>query len=93
VKQPLPPSGARLLALVNDAIEAAREHKSVIFHPVNWADLRCVDVEVRSSLITGDVIFAVTISEASPDAVDLQAFVGEWLDARGWRNVLVETEW
>jgi hypothetical protein len=56
---------------------------------VNWADLRCVDVEM--SLLDGHV--TVTIEEAAPEAVDLCRFVSEELARRGYEEIAVRTEW
>lgn len=59
---------------------------------VNWADLHCVaalrvvDDEDRTS-------YRVEIEEVAPDASDLQRFVHQKLEAEGFFNIEVYTEW
>jgi hypothetical protein len=57
------------------------ERQSSIGGAVNWADLRCVDVQVSM------------IEEASPEAVNLCRFVAEELARRGYDEIAVRTEW
>ena len=54
--------------------------------PVNFGDLKCIDVERR-----GDVYVAY-VSEASPNADGLKRYLETWLQKWGW-PVAVETEW
>ena len=53
-----------LQATVNGILAQAMGERSQIGGPVNWGDLRCVDVEI--SLLDGHV--TVTVEEASPSA-------------------------
>jgi hypothetical protein len=84
-----------LRALVDEALAEARKRSGEErdrMGAVNWADLRCVDVEQRTSLIKDSTTIAVTIEEAAPDAIGLQTFVGEYLERKGWPHVRVATE-
>jgi len=54
--------------------------------PVNFGDLKCIDVERR-----GDM-YVAHVSEASPNADGLTRYLEEWLERWGW-PVAVETEW
>jgi hypothetical protein len=78
-----------LQTTVNGILAQAMGERSQIAGAVNWADLRCVDVEM--SLIDGHV--TVTIEEASPEAVDLCRYVAKELARRGYEEVAVKTEW
>jgi hypothetical protein len=78
-----------LQATVNGILAQAMGERSRIGGAVNWADLRCVDIEV--SLLDGHV--TVTIEEASPEAVDLCRHVAKELARRGHDEVAVRTEW
>ena len=78
-----------LQALVDGILAQARGERSRISGLVNWADLRCVDVEI--SLLDGHV--TVTIEEASPEAIDLCRCVAKELARRGYEEVAVKTEW
>lgn len=82
-----------LMDEVNAALDAAEKCARASMGAVNWGDLSCRDVEVRTSLIHDTSMIAVTIEEASPDATGLRAFVSAWLEERGWKDVDVETEW
>jgi hypothetical protein len=63
--------------------------RSRIGGPVNWDDLRCVDVEI--SLLDEHV--TVTVGEASPGASELCRFVAKELARRGYDEIAVRTEW
>jgi hypothetical protein len=78
-----------LQATVNGILAQAAGERSRIGGAVNWADLRCVDVEI--SLLDGHV--TVTIEEASPEAIDLCRYVAKELARRGYDGVAVRTEW
>jgi hypothetical protein len=78
-----------LQATVNDVLALAVERRSTIGGDVNWADLRCVDVQV--SMLDG--VVTVMIEEASPEAVNLCRFVAEELARRGYDEIAVRTEW
>jgi hypothetical protein len=84
-----------LRALVDEALAEARasdDDERRRMGAVNWADLRCVDVEQRTSLINDSTTIAVTIKEAAPDAIELQRFVGEYLERKGCPHVYVVTQ-
>ena len=66
----------------------AMGERSRIGGPVNWGDLRCVDVEI--SLLDGHV--TVTVEEASPSASELCRFVAKELARRGHDEIAVRTE-
>ncbi len=53
---------------------------------INWGDLGVVEVTK-----SGDR-FIVLVEEASPEAANLQRYVGDWLTEWGW-NVEVVTAW
>jgi hypothetical protein len=78
-----------LQATVDEILVLAVEKQPEIDGPVNWGDLRCVDVEM--SLIDGHV--TVTIEEASPSALKLCRFVAQELARRGHDEIAVRTEW
>jgi len=73
----------------NRALTAAREH--AVGWPVNWASVCCIDAREWRS-VHGDTGLTVVISEASPHAHELRAFVAGQLQAE-WGDVEVETEW
>jgi len=54
--------------------------------PVNFGDLRCIDVERRGN------VYVAHVSEASPNANGLTRYLEEWLERWGW-PVAVGTEW
>jgi hypothetical protein len=63
---------------------------------VNWADLRCVDVELRQSLVYGDdatMRIVIMIEEASPNAQKLCDYVAMHLHPKWGPAVSIETEW
>ena len=78
-----------LQATVNGILAQAMGERSRIGGPVNWGDLRCVDVEI--SLLDGQV--TVTVEEASPSALELCRFVAKELARRGHDEIAVRTEW
>jgi hypothetical protein len=80
-----------LRRLADEALDLSRvEIKSR--GPVNWADLHVIEVaEVIPDF--GNKYFIVRIEEASPDANELQRFIGNSLAAKGWSGVEVLTEW
>jgi hypothetical protein len=79
----------KLQSVTDEILAQAFEKRSEISGAVNWADLRCVDVEV--SLL--DDVVTVTIAEAASEAVDLCRFVSEELARRGYGAIAVRTEW
>lgn len=58
----------------------------------NRADLRCIEARQWINQ-DGDTGLTVVISEASPDASELQAFVGLALMEEFGGSIEVETEW
>ena len=78
-----------LQATVNGILAQAMGERSRISGPVNWGNLRCVDVEI--SLLDGHV--TVTVEEASPSASELCRFVAKELARRGHDEIAVRTEW
>ena len=78
-----------LQATVNGILAQAMGERSRIGGPVNWGDLRCVDVEI--SLLDGHV--TATVEEASPSASELCRFVAKELARRGHDEIAVRTEW
>ena len=78
-----------LQATVNGILAQAMGERSRIGGPVNWGDLRCVDVEI--SLLDGHV--TVTVEEASPSASELCRVVAKELARRGHDEIAVRTEW
>lgn len=75
--------------LTDNACDAANP---TVRDAVNWGDLGCVE----SSLVIpldGEPHFQVLVEEASPDAAEFQEFVRKYLEARGFPNVTVLTEW
>jgi hypothetical protein len=77
-----------LQATVDEILAQAVEKRSEIGGAVNWADLRCVDVEI--SLL--DDVVTVTVEEASPDASELCRYVAEELARSGYGAIAVRTE-
>ena len=73
----------------NRALTVAHDH--VTGWPVNWASVCCIDAREWRS-VHGDTGLTVVISEASPHAPELRAFVAEWLKDE-FGDVEVETEW
>ena len=71
-----------LQATVNGILAQAMGERSRIGGPVNWGDLRCVDVEI--SLLDGHV--TVTVEEASPSALELCSFCGQGAGAARTRR-------
>ena len=78
-----------LQATVNGILAQAMGERSRIGGPVNWGDLRYVDVEI--SMLDGHV--TVTVEEASPSASELCRFVAKELARRGHDEIAVRTEW
>lgn len=85
-------------AIVEEALKEAQalpDGERFLMGAINWADLKCTDIEERRSLIypEREPLIAVLIEEVSPDATNLHKFIGERLDAAGWTNIYVTTEW
>ncbi len=59
---------------------------------VNWADLKCSDVEYVQS-VHGEQYYRVTVDEVSPDEDELRTYVADYLKEKGFENVEVVTEW
>jgi hypothetical protein len=75
-----------LQSMVNGFLEDA---KATIDGAINWADLRCVDVQ--ESLLDDTV--TITIEEAAPEASELCQYVAERLRDNGYPGIVVRTEW
>ena len=85
-----------LQSLVNDILEKAfieRHTNKLVHDAINWGDLGCTDVEDRRSLLRESNLITVVIEEASPDATHLHKYVSEALEAKGYTDVFVCTEW
>jgi len=85
----------RLLAIAQVENDAAlmRGDRSP-FGAVNWADLRCIDIEYRVNALDDDPItYCVAIvQEASPDCT-LPAWLNTALDRKRFPSVYVECSW
>ena len=77
-----------LQSMVDEFLEDAKATKE-IGGAINWADLRCV--EVQESLLDDTV--TITIEEADPTAEKLCRYVAERLCAAGYPGIIVRTEW
>lgn len=76
----------RIEQVVNSAIGSA--DPDAIGGPVNWADLRCISVEFDT-----DGCVTALVTEASPEAGSLVAYLSRALKAAGIGDVYVRTEW
>lgn len=76
----------RVAEVIDNAI--GRADPNAIGGPVNWADLGCISVEFDTD---GGV--SALVSEASPDATALIAFLNAELRKAGVENVYCRTEW
>jgi hypothetical protein len=72
-----------------DGFLADAEATKEIAGAINWADLRCVDVQ--ESLLDDTV--TVTIEEADPSAGKLCRYVAERLRDNAYPGIIVRTEW
>ena len=82
----------KIKAAVNEALEAANyTDGSWQSEPINWADLKCADVEYV--IDEHDGRFVATIEEASPGCPSLCNFVRKHLESIGLADVDVVTEW
>jgi hypothetical protein len=77
-----------LQSMVDGFLEDAKAAKE-IDGAINWADLRCVDVQ--ESLLDDTV--TITIEEADPSAEKLCRYVAERLRDNGYPDIIVRTEW
>lgn len=85
--------GGRIQFYANEALEWAQKHKDEFdSDAINWADLRCVDVE-RVTSLNGSEFWRVVIEECSPTSSQLREHVQEYLRVRGFTNLEVVTEW
>lgn len=85
------PTDLKALQAATDRIlSAAQPH---ITRPAaNWADLRCIEARQWTNQ-DGDTGWTVIVSEASPDAAELQGYVGLALMEEFGEAIEVETEW
>ncbi len=80
---------ARLRSDTNAILESAPKS---IGGPVNWGDLYCHQAREWND-DEGDTGLGIYITEASPDAAELQSYVRDALKTRGWENVEIWTDW
>lgn len=73
-------------------LKSAFQAREQIGGAVNWASLRCWQVEEWRDQ-DGAHGFRVWVEEASPHADELQSYVRTSLRERGWKNCEVVTEW
>jgi hypothetical protein len=81
-----------LKTATDEICREAYEKRGEIQDAVNWADLRCWSAEFSID-DEGDESYRVVIEEASPDCRKFREFVSTRLEARGFKDVEVETEW
>lgn len=74
----------------NDALSFAR-HANVA-GAINWGDLSCVESNYLFNQ-DGDESYSVLIEEADSRNYELQKYVFEYLEAHGFSNVDVVTDW
>jgi transposase-like protein len=72
---------------VETVLATAAAYAAALREAINWGDVHCV--EVRPT----DTGWLVTVGEASPSAVGLQAYLRHQLAQLGWADVEVRTEW
>jgi hypothetical protein len=60
--------------------------------PVNWADLHVVSAEYAMD-DEGNERYILTISEASPEAHELQSYLHTQFQSAGYEDVAILTEW
>lgn len=77
---------------VNQIIEQAQSKKDQFPEAINWADLKCADVELVVSL-HNDQFYRAIIEEASPDCPKFIQFIRGQLKERRFDEVEVITEW
>jgi len=77
--------------LTNEAIEIAKDKKHIYRDDaINWGDFQCVD---RGAKVTRDFVSVfVTVSEAGI-APKVCSFISNYLSAKGFKDIEVETEW
>ena len=63
-----------------------------IMGAINWHRLHCLRA-LEWTDDSGDHGLAVEIEEAALDATELQSYVRQALETRGWPHVEVRTEW
>lgn len=59
--------------------------------PINWADLRCVDVEYVTGIYNS--LFRAIIEEADPNCPSLHVFISEHIKKLGYEDIEIVTEW
>jgi len=75
------------MAIADVVNEALKQAKGKIIDAVNWNDLRCTDVIKHKGQ------YIAFIEEADPNAYELQIFVREYLEKKGYENVGIITNW
>jgi hypothetical protein len=74
----------------DDACQAA--YRANIKGAINWGDLGCTEASLSVNEFDEPQV-SVLIEEADPICPELQRFVAEYLDNRGYAVVIVFTEW
>lgn len=83
----------KLREAANEACHAALLHKARFENEaVNWADFNCY-AAIFSVTDEGLEYFSVKFEEASPNTYKLHQFIREYLSAKGFKDIVVETEW
>ena len=82
----------KLMKDVNDILKEMSKHRGSFGEVVNWADLKCVDVEYVSSLYSHKFI-RVIIEEAAPENGKFTEYIHEMLISKGYKHIEVVTEW
>ncbi len=86
------------LDIIDGAVEAAiaeaQKHKadSLQHEAINWGDLHCDGVLFVID-VNGKRFYLATVTEASPNCPDLQAFLQGSLLQAGFENVQIVTAW
>lgn len=86
------PRMEQIKQVVNEIIKQAWLAKDDFPEAINWADLKCTDVESVMSL-HNDSFYRAVIEEASPDCPKFIQFIRGQLKERGFGEVEIVTEW
>lgn len=83
----------KLKQVASDACKkACAQHQDFGSDPVNWADFDCTAAYFQID-DEGDESYMVTLEEASPGCRLVLQFVARELEAAGFVDVNIETEW
>lgn len=83
---------ALLRKIANEGCIKAYRNRNTITGSVNWGDLTCVSAEIYHTDSRGEG-YRVLIEEADPDNMELQYFIQDHLEERGFEVIEVVTEW